>query len=313
TRFAQVGIVAVQVGLVRWLESVGVRADVVVGHSLGELTAAWAAGVVGLGDLLRLAVVRGRLMESQPGEGAMAAVHGDAEAVLEALRAFPGVEVAAFNSPRVVTVSGPADVVARFREESGLRSQALVVSHAFHSALMEGAVAPFAEAVSGAVLSAPSVAFASSVTGGWHTAGSAVDPGHWARGIREPVRFAEAVALVGSVGAGVVWEIGSQPQLTSLARASWQGGEPVWLTTLRRDRVDQAEVHAALAAYANSGSGVVDWAGVHAGKGHRTTTLPTYPFNRQDLVAPPARRERAASTLGHPLFDRHYEHRSEGQ
>ncbi|WP_324608778.1 acyltransferase domain-containing protein, partial [Streptomyces sp. NRRL WC-3719] len=69
---------AVQVGLVRWLESVGVRADVVVGHSLGELTAAWAAGVVGLGDLLRLAVVRGRLMESQPGEGAMAAVHGDA-------------------------------------------------------------------------------------------------------------------------------------------------------------------------------------------------------------------------------------------
>ncbi|WP_158936049.1 acyltransferase domain-containing protein, partial [Streptomyces sp. NRRL WC-3719] len=110
----------------------------------------------GLGDLLRLAVVRGRLMESQPGEGAMAAVHGDADAVLEALSRFPGVEVAAFNSPRVVTVSGPAGAVARFREESGLRSQPLVVSHAFHSALMEGAVAPFAEAVSGAVLSAPS-------------------------------------------------------------------------------------------------------------------------------------------------------------
>ncbi|MFI2222956.1 beta-ketoacyl synthase N-terminal-like domain-containing protein [Streptomyces fradiae] len=300
TRFAQVGIVAVQVGLVRWLESVGVRADVVVGHSLGELTAAWAAGVVGLGDLLRLAVVRGRLMESQPGEGAMAAVHGDADAVLEALRAFPGVEVAAFNSPRVVTVSGPAGAVARFREESGLRSQPLVVSHAFHSALMEGAVAPFAEAVSGAVLSAPSVAFASSVTGGWHTAESVVDPGHWARGIREPVRFSEAVALVGSVGAGVVWEIGSQPQLTSLARASWQGGEPVWLTTLRRDRVDQAEVHAALAAYANSGSGVVDWAGVHAGKGHRTTTLPTYPFNRQRYWVSPPTPTPGTTTPNHP-------------
>ncbi|MGW3560518.1 hypothetical protein ACWDNT_24725, partial [Streptomyces sp. NPDC000963] len=130
--------------------------------------------------------------------------------------------------------------------------------------------------------------------GGWHTAASVVDAGHWARGIREPVRFAEAVGLLGAgdggVGAGVVWEIGAQPQLTSLARASWRGVEPVWLGTLRRDRGDQAEVHAALAAYANaaSGSGAVDWAGVHAGKGHRTTSLPTYPFNRQRYwVSPP--------------------------
>ncbi len=288
TRFAQVGIVAVQVGLVRWLESVGVRADAVVGHSLGELTAGWAAGVVGLGDLLRLAVVRGGLMESQPGEGAMAAVHGDAEAVLGVLDRFPGVEVAAFNSPRVVTVSGPAAAVARFRAESGLRSQPLVVSHAFHSALMNGAVGPFAEVAAEVEWSAPRIGFVSSVTGGWHTADSAVDPGHWARGIREPVRFSEAVGLLGGVGAGVVWEIGAQPQLTSLARASWQGGEPVWLTTLRRDRVDQAEVYAALAAYANTASGTVDWAGLHAGKGHRTATLPTYPFHRQRYwVSPP--------------------------
>ncbi|MFV2121626.1 hypothetical protein ACE14D_25590 [Streptomyces sp. Act-28] len=128
------------------------------------------------------------------------------------------------------------------------------------------------------------------------------------------MRFSQAVALLGGAGAGVVWEIGSQPQLTSLARASWQGGEqPVWLTTLRQGRVDQAEVHAALAAYANTVPGTVDWAGVHAGKGHRTITLPTYPFNRQDLVAPPARRAPRPSPVGHPLFDRHYEHRSEGQ
>ncbi|MFD7575959.1 acyltransferase domain-containing protein, partial [Streptomyces sp. NPDC059810] len=321
TRCAQVGIVSVQVALVRWLESWGVRPDVVVGHSLGELSAGWAAGVVGLEDLLRLAVVRGGLMESQPGAGAMAAVHGDVEAVLEALGSFPGVEVAAFNAPRVVTVSGPADAVARFREGSGLRSQPLVVSHAFHSALMEGAVAPFAEAVAGVEWSAPRVAFASTISGGWHTPESVRDAGLWARGIREPVRFSEAVGLLGAAsGAGVVWEIGAQPQLTSLARASWSGDEPsLWLSTLRRDRVDQAEVYAAVAAYAGTASGAVDWAGVHAGKGHRTMTLPTYPFHRQDLVAPPARSERAAPTapaaptVGHPLFDRHYEHRSEGQ
>ncbi|WP_314252027.1 polyketide synthase [Streptomyces sp. DSM 40907] len=314
TRYAQVGIVSVQVGLVRWLESVGVRADAVVGHSLGELTAAWASGVLGLGDLLRLTVLRGQLMESQPGEGAMAVVHADAETVLAALAAHPGVEVAAFNAPRVVTVTGPVDAVGRFCRESGLRTQPLVVSHAFHSAAMEGAVVPFTEAVAGVVLSAPVVAFASSVSGGWHSAESATDPGYWGRAIREPVRFSQAVAALGGLGAGVVWEIGSHPQLMSLARASWGESQPVWLSTLRRDRVDQVEVHAAVAAYVNQTSADLDWAGLHRGKGQRTTTIPTYPFNRQELTAPPARRSSTTTTaVSHPLFDRHYEHQSEGQ
>ncbi|MCX5071918.1 amino acid adenylation domain-containing protein [Streptomyces sp. NBC_00513] len=314
TRYAQVGIVSVQVGLVRWLESVGVRADAVVGHSLGELTAAWASGVLGLADLLRLTVLRGELMEGQPGRGAMAVVHGDVGVVVEALVGFPGVEVAAFNGPRVVTVSGPADLVAAFCSGSGLRTSPLVVSHAFHSVLMEGAVGPFVEAVAGVGLSAPVIGFVSSVSGGWHSAGSVVDPGYWGRAIREPVRFGEAVATVSGLGAGVVWEVGSHPQLTSLARASWGGAQPVWLSTLRRDRVDQVEVHGALAAYVNATSADLDWSGVHAGKGQRTITLPTYPFNRQELIVPAARRSGAAtSTVGHPLFDRHYEHRSEGQ
>ncbi|WP_405789788.1 amino acid adenylation domain-containing protein [Streptomyces sp. NBC_01367] len=312
TRYAQVGIVSVQVGLVRWLESVGVRADAVVGHSLGELTAAWAAGVLGLADLLRLTAVRGQLMESQPGEGAMAVVHADAEAVLLALTAHPGVEVAAFNAPRVVTVTGPEGAVAGFRAGSGLRTQPLVVSHAFHSALMEGAVVPFTEAVAGTALAAPAVAFASSVSGGWHSAESVMDPGYWGRAIREPVRFSEAVAALGGLGAGVVWEIGSHPQLTSLARASWGESHPVWLSTLRRDRADQTELHAAVAAYVNQTPADLDWAGLHRGKGQRTVTIPTYPFKRQGLTAPPARRT-TAPAVSHPLFDRHYEHQSEGQ
>ncbi|WP_138898237.1 acyltransferase domain-containing protein, partial [Streptomyces chryseus] len=281
TRYAQVGIVSVQVALVRWLESAGVRPDAVVGHSLGELTAAWAAGVLGLEDLLRLTVVRGGLMESQPGAGAMAVVHADAGTVSSALAGFAGVEIAAFNAPRVVTVTGPAGAVERFSRESGLRCRPLVVSHAFHSAAMQGAVAPFVEAVAGTPLSPPEVAFASSVTGGWHTAESVTDPGYWGRAIREPVRFSQAVATLEEVGAGSVWEIGPHPQLTSLARASWAGAHPVWLSTLRRERTDQAEVHTALATYVNQTSGDLDWPALHQGKGRQTVTIPTYPFNRQ--------------------------------
>ncbi|WP_329114858.1 polyketide synthase [Streptomyces sp. NBC_01353] len=314
TGYAQPAIVSVQVGLVRWLESVGVRPDAVVGHSLGELTAAWAAGVLGLADLLRLTAIRGRLMESQPGQGAMAVVHADAEAVLAAITAHPGVEIAAFNAPRVVTITGPADAVTRFCRDSGLRSQPLTVSHAFHSAAMQGAVAPFVEAVAATALSAPVIPFASTVTGDWHTAQTATDPGYWGRAIREPVRFSQALTTLADVGPAVVWEIGSHPQLTSLAKASWGETQPVWITTLQRGRTDQVQLHGAVAEHYNHTRTDLDWAGLHEGKGRRTTTIPTYPFNRQELAAPPARRSGTrTSAPSHPLFDRHYEHQSEGQ
>ncbi|MFE1878049.1 acyltransferase, partial [Streptomyces sp. NPDC059496] len=87
---------------------------------------------------------------------------------------------------------------------------------------------------------------------------------------------------------------------------------PVWLSTLRRDRADQTELHAAVAAYVNQTPADLDWAGLHRGKGQRTVTIPTYPFKRQGLTAPPARRT-TAPAVSHPLFDRHYEHQSEGQ
>ncbi|MEV6710376.1 type I polyketide synthase, partial [Micromonospora wenchangensis] len=182
TRFAQVGIVVVQVGLVRLLESWGVRPGLVVGHSVGELTAGWAAGVLSLPEVLRLAVVRGGLMQAQPSDGAMAVVFADAGSVEAILPSFPGVEIAAFNSPRSVTISGPVGAVEAFGAGSGLRTQRLTVSHAFHSAAMAGAVEPFAEAFGRVVVSPPQVGFASTVTGGWHDARSVADGRLWGSG-----------------------------------------------------------------------------------------------------------------------------------
>ncbi|MFI6165138.1 acyltransferase domain-containing protein, partial [Micromonospora haikouensis] len=216
TRFAQVGIVAVQVGLVRLLESWGVRPGLVVGHSVGELSAAWAAGVFELRDVLGLAVARGSLMQGQRSGGAMAAVFADAGDVGSAVVAYPGLEVAAWNGPRSVTVSGPVDVVEAFCAGSGLRCQRLVVSHAFHSEAMAGAVGPFAEAVSRVVVSAPRIGFASSISGRWHDQESVADGGLWGGGIRGPVLFGEALGLVGAAGGGVFWEIGAHPVLTGL-------------------------------------------------------------------------------------------------
>ncbi|WP_194823450.1 type I polyketide synthase [Micromonospora sp. S-DT3-3-22] len=281
TRFAQVGIVAVQVGLVRLLQAWGVRPGLVVGHSVGELTAAWAAGVLSLPEVLRLAVVRGGLMQAQPSDGAMAVVFADAGSVEAVLPSFPGVEIAALNAPRSVTISGPVEAVEAFGAGSGLRTQRLTVSHAFHSSVMAGAVGPFAEAFGEVVVSPPRIGFASTVTGGWHDARSVADGRLWGSGIRQPVRFVEAVEAVYAAGGRVFWEIGAHPVLTGLARATLTDTDLTWLPTLRRDHDDQTQLHTAVTSFYSRGLGDIDWAGVHHGKGHRTTTIPTYPFQRQ--------------------------------
>ncbi|MER7674324.1 type I polyketide synthase [Kitasatospora sp. NPDC096128] len=281
TRYAQIGIVSVQVALVRWLAAAGVRPDAVAGHSLGELTAAWAAGVLALPDLLRLTALRGRLMQDQPRGGAMAVVHTDADTLTAALARYPGLEIAAYNGPRLHTVSGPAEAVERLRAERAERVQPLTVSHAFHSAQMDGAVAPFAEAVAGVELAPPVLPFVSTLTGTRHTAGSATDPQYWARAIRLPVRFAEAVAALNEDGPDAVWEIGPQPQLLPLARAAYTGEHPGWIATLRRGRGDQAQLHAALAAHHDRTGAEPRWSALHEDKGQRITTIPTYPFRRQ--------------------------------
>ncbi|WP_159765670.1 polyketide synthase [Streptomyces sp. HM190] len=313
TRYAQPAIVSVEVALTRYLEATGVRPDAVAGHSLGELTAAWCAGVLPLPDLLRLTALRGRLMQDRPATGAMAVVHTDTATLTEALRAHPGLEIAAYNAPNVHTVTGPADTLARFREDTPHRTGLLPVSHAFHSADMEPAVAPFAEAVAATALTPPAIPFASTLTGTWHTPDSAVDAGHWAEAIRRPVRFTQALGALAETDPKAVWEIGPHPHLTPLARTTLAEPHPVWLTTLHRGRGDQTQLHTALATHHNLTGADLDWPALHEGKPHRTTTLPVYPFHREPLAAPPARRRAVTNAVSHPLFDRHYEHRSEGQ
>ncbi|WP_338894780.1 beta-ketoacyl synthase N-terminal-like domain-containing protein [Streptomyces sp. TG1A-60] len=285
TRYAQIGIVSVQVALVASLRAAGVRPDVVAGHSLGELTAAWAAGVLTLPDLLRLTVLRGELMQARPANGTMAVVHTDIHSLTAELEAYPGIEIAAHNAPRVHTISGPEGMLARFREQSSFRVRPLTVSHAFHSAVMEAALAPFADAVAATPLAPPEIPFASTLTGTWHSDVTATDPGHWAQAIRRAVRFSQAVTTLAETGPHTVWEIGPHPQLIPLARATLTEArpdlDPAWITTLQRGREDQPQFHAALTAHHNHTGTDLNWTGLHHGKRQSVTTLPGYPFRRR--------------------------------
>ncbi|GHD52909.1 hypothetical protein GCM10017083_28870 [Thalassobaculum fulvum] len=196
TAVAQCLMFAVQVGLTRLLESWGYRPDAVVGHSLGEVAAAQAAGVLGLADAARVVFHRSRLQAEAAGQGAMALVHLPWDEAEAALAGHPAVCIAGANAPAAVTVAGPTEAVAAASEAlvaRGVTVQPIRVDVAYHSPAMDPLRPRLVEALAGLVPGPGSVPVHSTVTAG-PLDGAAFDARYWGRNLREPVRFAETVA-----------------------------------------------------------------------------------------------------------------------
>ena len=277
TLFAQAGLFAVQVALCALLGSWGVRPDVVAGHSVGEIAAARAAGVLSLGDACALVAARGQLMAALPPGGAMLAVAAPEEEV-RALLSGDRAGIAAVNGPASVVVSGDADAVAGVAARAGGKTARLRVSHAFHSVLMEPMLAPFAAAAGRLQFSAPRVAMVSTVTGELADA-SVASAGYWAGQVRGTVRFADAVGCLERLGVTRLVEVGPDAVLTAMA-ADCLAGPAVLAPVMRRGQPEPAQaLTAAAQVYADGGP--VDWAAILTGRGGRRVDLPTYPFQHQ--------------------------------
>ncbi|WP_424217351.1 SDR family NAD(P)-dependent oxidoreductase (plasmid) [Streptomyces sp. BI20] len=287
TSLRQPAVVAIGHALSRLWEHRGVRPAALLGHSLGEFTAAALSGVFELPDALRLAVVRGRLMEdTQP--GAMLAVPlGEADAVEAAGRY--GLDLAAVNGPAASVLAGPPAAVDRARadlEGRGLRPLRLPTDRAFHSALCEDAATRFAEEVAGVARHAPAVPFVSGTTGDLITAEEATDPAHWARQMREPVRFDRALdTLIGLDDGLVLVENGPGGVLTDLVRSVRPADTgtrlaPPPLPSRGRGGPEDEPASAALSLAGLWAHGAhVVWEPVAPGA--RVTALPTYPFEHR--------------------------------
>ena len=233
TAWTQPALYALEAALTELWASVGVKPVAVLGHSVGELAAAGAAGVFALEDGLRFAAARGELMASLPTEGpsagAMLAVFAPMARLepaidgLDASLADPGLSVAADNGThRVVSGAAPAvDALAERLAKEGVRTERLNASHAFHSALMDPVLDDLEAAADGIDISAPAVTLVSNLSGRAVGAGELLDGAYWRRHARERVAFADGVAALADAGAEIVVEIGPRPVVGPLAALSW--------------------------------------------------------------------------------------------
>jgi acyl transferase domain-containing protein len=298
TALAQPALFVFEHALARLWISWGIEPAALLGHSVGELTAACLAGVFDLETALGLVAARGALMAALPAGAMLAVPLGEEElAPWLAPDLHRDLALAAVNAPGRCVVSGAADAVADLAArlaERGLPSRPLATSHAFHSSAVEPALAPFAERVRAAAPRPPRLPFLSNVTGGWITAEEATDPAYWARHLRAPVRFADGVRRLAEEPARLLLEVGPGDSLTRLARRSLgAAGAEMAFASLPGDG-DPPEAASLLdaAGYLWSAGARLDWPALHP-EPRRRVSLPTYPFERRSYqlaraAAPPA-------------------------
>ncbi|MFK0251565.1 type I polyketide synthase [Amycolatopsis azurea] len=298
TEFTQPAVFAFEVAAFRLLEHWGIRPDLLLGHSIGELAAVHVAGMLSLPDACRMVAARGSLMQALPEGGAMWAV---AAAPDELGELPPGVSVAAVNGPRSVLLSGAAEAVAtvaeRFREQ-GRRIKRLRASHAFHSELMTPMLAEFSAVVAELDFQPSRIPVVSGLTGRIATDAELSTPDYWVAHAREAVRFFDGVRTLADEGATTFLEIGPGATLTELAADCLDDAEDTAVLPVVRDD----DVRAAIAALHVRGHGP-DWATWYAGSGARPVPLPTYAFQRSRFWLSPETAPAAESSEDTEFWD----------
>lgn len=284
TMVAQPGIFAVSYALARLWMHRGVKPRAMMGHSVGEFVAACLAGVYSLEDGLKLVTLRGKLMQDMP-QGSMMAVRAPLDAVKPHLG--EDIDIAALNSPAMCVLSGPTPAIEALQktlEDAEIICRPLHTSHAFHSAMMEPAVPPFAKALKDIKLHPPQIPILSTVHATWLTDQEATNPVYWARHLRETVRFSDAVSEIVKESNDVFLEVGPGQTLSTLARQHPDTGEKQkFFSSLPHVQQDLSAFK-----YASEILGKlwqvgidIDWTVVYGDESRKRVHLPTYPFERK--------------------------------
>jgi acyl transferase domain-containing protein len=281
TEVAQPAIFAVQAAIVGVLRGWGIEPSCVIGHSLGEIAAAWCAGALLLEDAVRVAVNRGRLMERSTGAGRMVSVERSVDDIRAVIDDWRGLSIGAVNGPQSTVLSGDtpavAAAVARLTA-AGVETRYLPVQYAFHSEQMTASAREVESSLAGLHPRATAIRMISTVTGSTCT-GTDLVAAYWRRNVRETVRFADAIATV-AVDAPVFVEIGPHPALRqAIVTSAAAAGEPMVAHTLHRGRDGYASLRGVIGSLYTAGC-AVDWRRLNPGRAE-PIALPTYAWQRE--------------------------------
>lgn len=250
--FQQPVLFALQVSLAKvWLE-LGIRATAVVGHSLGEVAAACAAGALSLEDAARVVVARSHLLERQAAAGAMISVDLPEQELLPRIAPYAEhVAVAVVNSPTSAAVSGSPEAVGALEADlrrAGIPTRRIRVERPVHSPGMDPLVQPLRESVDGITPLPHTIAFHSTALAG--TVNPVVDADYWAHNLRNQVRFAETIGALVDDGVSTFIEIGPHETLRGAVEeiALTRGTGVLAVNSLRRE---ESDVRCLLAAAAS--------------------------------------------------------------
>ena len=283
TRHTQPAIFAIEMGLAQLWQSWGYEPDVVLGHSVGQYSAACVAGVFSLQDGARLLAERGRLFGDLPAGGRMAAIFAAPDRVERLTDEYPSLSVAAYNGANTV-LSGPGEDLERAvagLTADGVRCDFLDTSHAFHSALLDPALDAFETYADQFTFAAPQRILVCNRTGAALGRTAKLDGAYWRRHARQPVEFAKSVATLSDLGCAMLLEVGPQPVLTAAAMRAWPdpASAPRAVASMRRNGSDHRHIAEAVANTYVAGH-LPDFAALLA-RPARKLDLPTYPFEHR--------------------------------
>ncbi|MEB4209440.1 type I polyketide synthase [Mycobacterium sp. 94-17] len=305
TAYAQPALFALGAAMHALLVDLGITPDYLLGHSIGELTAAYVAGVWSLPDAAALVTTRGRLMQACP-PATMLAIHAGAPEVTALLTDHPHTSIAAINGPTSVVVSGPTDELDHLRQHCAahhLNATPLPVNRAFHSAYMDPALPEFEATAATLTYHPPTVATLSNLTGGLATPAQLTSPSYWTRQLREPVRFHDSVIHLLTQGPHTFIELSPHPVLapaiTDTLAQSPDHTHSTVITTAHRDRPATDTLATALAHLHNHRHSPT-WPTLYPHA--QPTALPTYPFQHHTYWLHPTPSAAERSRPDHPLL-----------
>lgn len=311
TLYAQPLIFSIEYALLKFWESIGVTPEVVLGHSLGEYAAAVAADILSLADAVKLVAVRGQLMDSAPGQGAMAAIFANQATVEELLQDYKGkLSIALHNAEENIVISGDVDAVEEVTAEAMQRKlnvNRLQVSHAFHSHLMTPILEQFRHVADEVKFNKSKLTYISATLGRVMDKDDILDAEYWTNHIKDKVDFYHAMSQLKDTPNTIFLEIGSNKMLCTLGRLTLNGDRLLLNSLDMRKNAWEQIAHCLGELYCHGVD--VQWEGLATSfdRNYNRVALPTYVFDRESYWMQPvcsheASRSSSAGTDHHPLI-----------